>query len=211
MKCRDNLMRRSFLWASMFFLMIALVAAYQYTYAQNSQLVLNRHNTRYAYQYSPTYDASSNWQRGWLGPYYMPGLHYSPNGTDAATYPPLYGSAQYNPYADDNNIALYQQTRDATQQYLQANSFYDNQNYPAKQLEYARFFAMTDPRYYWMTPMIYPYGKKPYYKQYGTNPGALGTITPTAINPFWGTTYVRGLECHGPNFGCHVHNIFPDT
>ncbi|MEK6964259.1 MAG: hypothetical protein AABX70_07580 [Nanoarchaeota archaeon] len=192
-----------------FFLLSSFAAAYQYT--QNPQLVLDNQNTRYAYRYTPYYDTSSNWQRGYLGPYYMPGLHYTPDGTEAATYPPLYGSAQYNPYADDRNLAVYQQNRDATRQYLQANEIYDDLNYPAKQQEYLRFFAQTDPRYYWMTPGMYPYGKKPYFKKYGTNPGALGTIIPTSVNPFWGTTYARNFHCNGPNFGCHVHNTFPDS
>ncbi len=67
-----------------FFLLSSFVVAYQY--APNPSLVQNNvYNTRYAYQYSPTYDASSNWQRGYLGPYYMPGLHYTPDGTEAAT------------------------------------------------------------------------------------------------------------------------------
>lgn len=201
-------MRSPFL-ATFFLFLLAFVSAQQYN--QNPQQVLsNAQSNRYAYQYSPTYDASSNWQRGYLGPYYMPGLHYTPDGTEAATYPPLYGSAQYNPYADDRNVELYQQTKEATRQYLQANEIYDDLNYPAKQLGYLRFFAQTDPRYYWMTPVMYPYGKKPYYKQYGSNPAPQGTQT-AGLNPFWGSTYVRGLECHGPNFGCHVHNIFPGS
>ena len=192
-------------------LLVVLANVVAAQYAQSPSLVQNNvYNTRYGYRYSPTYDASTNWQRGYFGPYYMPGLVYTPDGTEAATYPPLYGSARYNPYADDNNIALYQQTRDATRQYLQANEIYDDQNYAAKQLGYLRFFASTDPRYYWMTPVMYPYGKNPYCKQYGSNPSVQGT-TPSVINPFWGSTYVRGLECHGPNFGCHVHNIFPDS
>ena len=194
------------------FLLFALSVLAQYQYGQNPYLLPNNvYNSRYAYRYSQTYDTSTNWQRGWFGPYYAPGLTYTPNGTEAAMYPPLYGSAQYNPYADDRNTALYPQNRDATRQYLQANEIYDDLNYPAKQLGYARFFASTDPRYYWMTPGMYPYGKKPYFKQYGTNPSAQGNIVLSALNPFWGSTYVRGFECHGPNFGCHVHNVFPDS
>ena len=172
----------------------------------------------YGFSLSPYYDFSSNWQRGWSGNsgwsgngYYAPGLPYTPYGTEAAMYPPQYGSARYNPYADDNNFATYQQNRDSTQQYLQANEQYDDLNYPAKQLSYLDFFARTDPRNYNMPfGYLYPYGKKPYFKQYGDNPGALGYIT-DGPNPFWGFTYVRGMECHGPNFGCHVHNIFPDS
>lgn len=167
---------------------------------------------RYAYKYSPTYDSSTNWQRGWIGPYYAGGLRcYPGQGCEAATYPPLYGSARYNPYADDRNVAMYEQTRDVTRQFLQANEVYDDLNYPAKQMEYMRFAMRTDPRYYWLwTPFMYPYGKKPYYRKYGTNPEGQGNVN-SAINPFWGTLYARNFHCHGPNYGCEVHNVFPDS
>src|SRR3989338_1087992 len=101
-----------------FILVLSSLAAAQ-QYAQYQQQYNNQQPyNRYAYTQSPYYDWSSAWQRGWNGPYYMPGLRYTPDGTEAAIYPPLYGSAQYNPLADDNNFAIYQQTRDATREYL---------------------------------------------------------------------------------------------
>ncbi|MEK6964266.1 MAG: hypothetical protein AABX70_07615 [Nanoarchaeota archaeon] len=198
-------------------LSVGLASAYYsdfYNIYMNQQLgPIYGYQPMYGFSYSPYYDSSSNWQRGWTpnGGGYAPGLTYTRDGTQAATYHPQYGSARYNPYADDNNFAGYQQTRDSTRQYLQANEQYDDLNYPSKQLSYLDFFERTDPRNYNMPfGYLYPYGKKPYFKKYGDNPGALGYLT-EGPNPFWGTTYARNFHCHGPNFGCHVHNVFEDS
>ena len=165
----------------------------------------------YGYTYSPTYDSSSNWQRGWLGNNYLPGQRHVPGeGWEAATYPPMYGTAKYNPYADDRNFEMYEQVRDTTRTVLQANEEYDDMNYPAKQFAYMDFFARTNPINQVLTPVLYPYGKKPYFRKYGTNPWGQGYLT-EGTNPFWGTLYARNFHCHGPNFGCHVHNVFPDS
>ncbi|HLD05514.1 MAG TPA: hypothetical protein VJG90_07375 [Candidatus Nanoarchaeia archaeon] len=164
----------------------------------------------YGFSYSPYYDSSSNWHKGWAGSNYIPGLRYTPDGTEAAIYPPQYGSARYNPYTDDRNFEVYQQTRDYSRQYLQANEVYDDLNYPAKQLSYLDFFTRTDPRSYnFPFGYLYPYGKKPYFKQYG-DPRPI-TTNLEGTNGFWGFTYARNFHCHGPNFGCHVHNTFEDS
>lgn len=221
-------------------LSVGLASAYYsdfYDLNMNPQLgPIYGYRPLYGFSYSPYYDASSNWQRGWFGagytpygasyganvnyganygqsygPSYAPSLTYTPDGTQAAIYPPQYGSARYNPYADDNNFAIYQQTRDSTRQYLQANEQYDDLNYPAKQLSYLDFFARTDPRTaFGAFAYLDPYGKKPYFKQYGDSTGIQGYLT-DGPNPFWGFTYARNFHCHGPNFGCHVHNVFPDS
>ena len=183
-----------------------------YNLYMNPQLgPLYGHRPSYSYAYSPTYDASSNWQRGWIGNTYAPGVRYIPGeGYEAATYRPMYGTAKYNPYADDRNFEIYQQTRDSTRASLQTFEEYDDMNYPAKQMAYLDFFARTDPRNWIPTPVLYPYGKKPYFKKYGTNPWGQGFLT-EGENPFWGHLYARNSHCHGPNFGCHVHNVFSDS